>query len=248
MTLRLIPAGRFIIGSPPWEEHHSSDEGPQHEVNVKKPFYVGIYPVTQREFEAVMGRNPSSFTRAKGGGPDHPVTGVSWEDAVEFCTKLSRLPAEKEAGRLYQLPTEAEWEYACRAGTSTPFSFGESLSAKQGNFNGGFPYGKARTGPFVGRTTPVGSYPANGFGLYDMHGNVWEWCNGYYYDEEHYRTAPKREDGEGPGGGDPDPRVIRGGCWNSKGWKCRCADRYRVTAGGGYANMGLRVIWQLDLD
>jgi formylglycine-generating enzyme required for sulfatase activity len=233
MRLRLIPAGRFLMGSPPWEEHHSADEGPRHEVHIKNRFYAGVFPVTQGEYEAVTGRNPSRFARGRG-GPDHPAAGVTWEAAMAFCAWLSRLPEERRAGRVYQLPTEAEWEYACRAGTETPYAFGATLIPRLANIEG-----------HVGRTTPVGSYPPNGFGLHDMHGNVWEWCNGYYYDEEHYRTAPRPESDLIAGRG-PDPRVVRGGCWASKAAKCRSADRYRLTAGAGVANVGFRVVWRLE--
>jgi formylglycine-generating enzyme required for sulfatase activity len=243
MKLRLIAAGWFLMGSGPEEEGHSPDEGPRHRVHIKNPFYLGVYPVTQRQFEAVLGYNPSRFTPASGGGPDHPVEGVSWEQTMRFCAELSRLEAEKTAGRVYELPTEAEWEYACRAGTETPFSFGRILLS-EANFNGHYPYGTAWLGPFPGRTTPVSAFPPNAWGLYDMHGNVWEWCNGYYYDEEHLRSC--RRGSEGAGGERADPRVVRGGCWNSKGEKCRAADRYTIPGGSGYANLGFRVLGQVN--
>jgi formylglycine-generating enzyme required for sulfatase activity len=244
LALKLLPASSFLMGALPDEEHYSSDEGPQHRVQVKRPFYLGVYPVTQREFEVVMGYNPSAFRRGRGGGPDHPVTGISWEEAVDFCAKLSRLPVERRARRVYELPSEAQWEYACRAGTVTPFACGQALASRQANFNGFFPAGTAPKGPFLQRTTRVGSYPPNAWGFYDMHGNVWEWCNGYYYDDEHYRTAPRREEDDMPGGKPADPRVVRGGCWHSKGWRCRSADRYRCTPATGMEGMGLRVVWQ----
>jgi formylglycine-generating enzyme required for sulfatase activity len=247
MRLQPIPAGHFVMGSPPHEEHRSADEGPQHPVHIKQPFLIGVFPVTQQEFEVVMAFNHSPLKQGQGGGPEHPVAGVSWKTALEFCTRLSRLPAERRAGRIYQLPTEAEWEYACRAGTTTPFAFGPSLSARQANFNGSFAYGEAGPGPFLARTTRVGSYAPNDWGLFDMHGNVWEWCNGYYYDDEHYRTCPRRPDDDFlPGGQPADPRVVRGGSWNSKGWKCRSADRYRVTPGTGTGTIGFRVFCSLS--
>ena len=190
----------------------------QHEVSITKPFYLGVYVVTQAEYEKVMGNNPSWFS-AKGDGKDKvkdmdtgqfPVEKVSWDDAVAFCKKLSELPEEKKAGRVYRLPTEAEWEYACRAGTKTAFHYGDSLSSKQANFNGNFPYGGADKGPYLGRTAKVGSYAANAFGLYDMHGNVWEWCQDWY-DENYYKNSPK-EDPPGPAQG--LHRVVRGGGWD----------------------------------
>jgi formylglycine-generating enzyme required for sulfatase activity len=244
MELRPIPAGVFLMGSPLEEEHRSSDEGPQHPVHIKRPFYLGVYPVTQCEFEAVMGYNPSRFCRGRGGGLEHPVSGVSWEEAWRFCRRLSQLPAERRAGRLYRLPSEAEWEYACRAGTKTAFAFGATLSSQQANFNGNYPYGDAELGPFLRRTTRVGSYPPNAWGLFDMHGNVWEWCDGYYYDEEHYRTCPRRPEDDRPGGKPADPRVVRGGSWNSRGWRCRCADRYRCTPATGTETIGFRVLME----
>src|SRR5262249_40582503 len=131
MELILVPAGRFLMGSPSTEEGHSSDEGPPHEVHIARPFYLGIYPVTQHEYELVMNRNPSRFGPESGGGPEHPVERVTWEEADAFCRRLSSLPLEKRARRVYELPTEAEWEYACRAGTTAPFAFGDALSSEQ---------------------------------------------------------------------------------------------------------------------
>jgi formylglycine-generating enzyme required for sulfatase activity len=238
MKLKLVPAGTFLMGSPPEEEHHSSDEGPRHSVHIKRSFYLGVYPVTQSEYEVVTGLRPAR----RSGGPEHPVCGVSWEEAMRFCALLSDLSVEKRARRCYQLPSEAEWEYACRAGTTTAFAFGDNLSSTAANFDGRFPYGAATWGPFVRGTTRVGSYPPNGWGLHDMHGNVWEWCNGYYYDDEHYRTAPHREGDDKIGGKPADPRVIRGGCWNSKAWKCRSADRYRITGTTSTRTIGFRVL------
>src|SRR5262249_12470635 len=144
-------------------------EGPQHEVMLSHAFYLGATPVTQEQYQVVMGRNPSRFGAQAGGGPEHPVEMVMWDEAVEFCRRLGELPGEKDAGRKYRLPTEAEWEYACRAGTATPFSYGTGLSAAQANFDGTFPYGEGEMGAFVQRTTRVGGYAPNLFGLMDMH-------------------------------------------------------------------------------
>jgi formylglycine-generating enzyme required for sulfatase activity len=231
--MKLVPvrAGTFRMGSPADEAHHSADEGPPHMVRIKRPFYLGAYPVTRREFLAVLGYEP----RGPSGGLAHPVCGVSWEEAWAFCRALSRQPAERHTGRVYELPCEAEWEYACRAGTTTPFAFGEFLSADLANCNG------TRR-----RTTRVGNFPPNAWDLFDMHGNVWEWCDGYYYDEEHYRTAPRREEDDRPGGKPADPRVVRGGCWKSPAWRCRSADRYRCTPGAGYGAVGFRVLCRLQ--
>jgi formylglycine-generating enzyme required for sulfatase activity len=232
MELVLIPAGRFLMGSPPNEKDRRSDEQ-QHEVEITRPFYLGVYQVTQEEYERIMGRNPSYFS-ATGGGKDQvkgldtrrfPVENVSWDDAVAFCRKLSELPAEKAAGRAYRLPTEAEWEYACRGGApfQHPFHFGPSLSPEQANFDGNFPYGDAPKGPYLQRTTTVGSYPANAFGLHDMHGNVWEWCADWY-DADYYQNSP----GQDPLGPPlASGRVLRGGGWYDHGRICRSAYRLR---------------------
>ena len=160
MRFVLIPAGKFLMGSPESEADCDDDEGPQHEAEITRPFFLGVYPVTQEQYKKAMGKNPSYFTRRKGGGAKHPVEQVSWEDAVEFCRKLSARAEEKAFGRPYRLPTEAEWEYSCRGGatSSLPFFFGGSLSSTQANFNGNYPYGGAAQGPSLQRTTAVGSY------------------------------------------------------------------------------------------
>jgi formylglycine-generating enzyme required for sulfatase activity len=181
MKLVFIPAGKFTMGSPNDEANRSADEQ-QHEVAITREFYLGVYEVTQEEYETVMGQNPSWFC-AGGDGKERvagldtrrfPVENVSWEDAVEFCRKLSARAAETKAGRAYRLPTEAEWEYACRGGarSSEPFHFGAALSSTQANFDGNLPYGGAAKGPYMGRTCRVGSYQPNGFGLYDLHGEL----------------------------------------------------------------------------
>jgi formylglycine-generating enzyme required for sulfatase activity len=238
MKLRLIPAGTFRMGSPATELDRSDDEVPPHDVAITRPFFMGVYEVTQREYEAVMGYNPARFSAVNGGGPDHPVEQVSWEDADAFCRRLSDKQAEKLAGRVYRLPTEAEWEYACRAGTSTPFHFGSTLSSAQANFDGNFPYGGTRVGTYAERTAKVGSYAPNAFGLYDMHGNVWEWCSDRY-DANYYRTSSKNDPAGPPDGG---RRVHRGGSWYSKGRKCRSAYREHGQPDDRYDNIGFRVV------
>jgi len=221
MQLALIPAGTFLMGAPSGETGHFPNETPQHEVTLTRPFYLGLYPVTQRDYETVMGTNPSLFGTGHNGEVNHPVEQVSLEDAVRFCEELSARPEEHVAGRVYRLPTEAEWEHACRAGTTTPFSWGSTASSTQANFSGQNSYGGAPTGPYLERTTPVGSYPPNAFGLYDMHGNVWEWCNDWY-DKNYYENSP-REDPPGPPAG--DVHVLRGGSWYIVGRGIRCAER-----------------------
>jgi formylglycine-generating enzyme required for sulfatase activity/serine/threonine protein kinase len=166
MKLARIPAGKFLMGSPENEPGRQANDGQQHEVTITKPFHIGVYEVTQAEYEKVTGMNPSKFNKQNGGGPDHPVEMVSWDDAVAFCKKLSELPEEKKAGRVYRLPTEAEWEYACRAGTRTAYSFGDDANklGDHGWFNGNA----------LGKTHPVGQKRPNPWGLFDMHGNVGE--------------------------------------------------------------------------
>ena len=175
MKLVLVPKGTFMMGSPESEEGRQKDET-QHEVTISKDYYLGVYEVTQAQYEKVMGKNPSYFQGAKVGNEnaDLPVENVSWDDTVEFCKKLSDLPEETKAGRLYRLPTEAEWEYACRAGSKTIYSFDdeEGLLHEYGWFDRNS----------SDRTHTVGLLEPNAWGLYDVHGNVWEWCSDRYGD------------------------------------------------------------------
>ena len=215
-----IRPGTFMMGSPSGEVDRESDEK-QHEVTLTQGFWLGKYEVTQEEWEDVMGNNPSHFTAF---GKRAPVEQVSWEDAKAFCQKLNE--REEKAGRLpggykYSLPTEAQWEYACRAGTKTPFAFGNSLSSKQANFDGNYPYGGASKGPYLDKTVAVGSYSPNAWGLYDMHGNVWEWCEDSYGD---YPSGPVTNP-VGPASG--SLRVDRGGSWDNYAKYCRSAIRLR---------------------
>lgn len=237
MELVLIPAGTFQMGSPESEVERTSDENPQHVVRLSESFYLGVHSVTQQQFQQVMKRNPSRFKASNGGGPRHPVEHVSWDDAVAFCDKLSQRLAERKAGRVYRLPTEAEWEYACRAGTASVFFWGDTACSLQANFDGNLPYGDAPTGPDLQKTSPVGAYPPNAFGLHDMHGNVWEWCNDWYR-ERYYRKCA-RENPKGPRNG--SYRVLRGGSWNYRGGYTRSADRGRLPPSYRDAHMGFRV-------
>jgi uncharacterized protein (TIGR02996 family) len=244
MQFALIPAGTFLMGSPEDEEGREEDEGPQHEVTLSRPFWLRVHPVTQAQYEQVMGTNPSWFSSQGPGNAkvekqdtrSFPVEQVSWEDAAAFCRTLSERAAEQEHRRVYRLPTEAEWEYACRGGiSSTPFSFGHSPSLTQANFDGTDPGGGAAAGPSPRRPTPVGSYPPNAFGLFDMHGNVWEWCADR--DEPYPYGAITDPTGRSKG----SCRVIRGGAWSHSGWNCRAAARSRCEPARRDCDLGFRV-------
>jgi formylglycine-generating enzyme required for sulfatase activity/serine/threonine protein kinase len=237
MRLVLIRPGRFLMGSADGEPNRGNDEGPQHEVEITRPYYLGICQVTQREFEAVTGKNPSFFHPRNGGSPEHPVEQVTWDEAADFCRRLSALPAERGAGRLYRLPTEAEWEYACRAGTTTPFWWGSSATATQANFDGNNPYGGAPKGVYLQRTTKVGSYPGSPWGLFDLHGNVWEWTADWA--DPGYYARGERKDPPGPAQG--TARVLRGGSWGAYGYSCRCSSRKWIEPGSRLNYVGFRV-------
>jgi len=210
-----IPGGTFLMGSPEDELDRGNSEGPQHVVTVPT-FFLAKFPVTQAQYVAVMGENPARF---RDNGDNRPVEQVFWDDAVAFCQKLS-----EQTGRTYRLPSEAEWEYACRAGTTTPFHFGETITTDLANYNGKLTYGDRPKGEYREETTAVGSLAnANAFGLYDMHGNVWEWCQDVWHSS--YEGAPT--DGSAwLEGGNQGLRVLRGGSWIDLPRDCRSANRY----------------------
>jgi formylglycine-generating enzyme required for sulfatase activity len=254
MKLARIPAGKFLMGSPPAEKERDPGEL-QHEVTITRPFYLGVHEVTQAEYDKVLGkpRNPwnsgAHFSAANGGGPDYPMENVKWSQAVEFCKRLSESAEEKRAGHKYRLPTEAEWEYACRAGTTTPFHYGDALSSEQANFNGNYPYGGAAKGPYLRKTAKVGSYKPNAWGLFDMHGNVAEWCSDFY-DPDYYKNSPKADPAGPEKGALPTDyndfyRVIRGGCWLDEARGCRSAYRFRAMPHDPYRLIGFRVVCEV---
>ena len=223
------------MGSAPGEMGHQANEEPVHSVTITRPFYLGAFLVTQSQYEHVMGRNPSFFTKARGGGPDHPVDTVSWNDAVKFCDRLSEMPDEEAKGRSYRLPTEAEWEYACRAGTATPFAFGDRITTKTAHFATGLAFDKSGG---VARTAPVGSMPPNAFGLYDMHGNLQEWVNDWY-GAYYYQDSPAADP---PGPATGTDKVIRGGSYMMFGTDLRSASRKFAKPGVMNSTIGLRVV------
>ena len=226
MKLVLIPEGVFMMGSPNSESKRHGDEGPVLFALISRPFYMSTTEVTQAQYQAVTGQNPSYFK-----GATLPVEQVSWDDAVAFCQKLST-----RAGRTVDLPTEAQWEYACRAGTDTPFNTGETISADQANYNADVTYGNGRQGVYREKTTPVGNFAANAFGLYDMHGNVCEWCFDWY---GRYVIADA-DDRQGPPSG--RFRILRGGCWSYYPENCRSATRKEDYPRRRYEYFGFRVV------
>jgi formylglycine-generating enzyme required for sulfatase activity len=241
-----IPEGSFMMGSPEAEEGDDKSESPQHHVTVKS-FLMGKYPVTQAQWQAVaalpqinrkLKPDPSMFK-----GANRPVEQVSWLDAVEFCDRLSQ-----HTSKPYRLPSEAEWEYACRAGTITPFHFGETITTDLANYDGNYTYGAGSKGVYRQETTPVGSFGvANAFGLYDMHGNVWEWCADHWH--SNYEGAPNDgsawvdEEHNDNKNYSRNYRLLRGGSWDSYPRYCRSAIRSNYVAPDlDYINIGFRIV------
>jgi sulfatase modifying factor 1 len=225
-----IPPGTFLMGSPKEEEGREDNET-QHKVTLSKGFYMGVSLVTQEQWQAVMGNNPSEFEGEK----NLPVERVSWDMCQEFIKKLR----DKDK-KFYRLPTEAEWEYSCRAGTTTPFHFGETISTQQANYDGNFVYGNGNKGVFREKTMPVNTFPGNAWGLHDMHGNVWEWC------QDWHSNYPKNDvvDPQGPGKG--EGRVLRGGGWYENPRRCRSAYRDWYIPNHRNYNCGLRVCFFVE--
>ena len=241
-----IPAGKFQMGAPESEVGSRIDERPVHEVEISRGFWLGEFEVTQQEYERVVGTNPSYFSKTGQGAKKveglatdrFPVEQVSWDEATKYCQLLSALPEEVAAGRTYRLPTEAEWQYSCRAGKDTPFSFGKALGSNDANINGNFPYGGAPRGPFLGRTVQVGSYQPNSFGVYDMHGNVAE-MTADWYGRSYFAQSPTA-DPKGPEKG--ADRVVLGGSWGTDAARCRAAFRRSNATSGKAYFFGFRIV------
>ncbi len=253
MRFVLISPGTFMMGSrdsasevarrcamPNAQAGWFYDEHPRHKVTLSGAFYMSIHEVTQGCYEAVTspkpGKDAKKFTDGYPDafkGANNPAVNVSWDSAQKFCKTLSALDAEK--GREYYLPTEAQWEYACRAGTETPFCFGETISTDQANYHGDYTYGDGRKGEYREKPLPVGSLAANAWGLYDMHGNVSEWCADRY---GKYGSAAE-SDPKGPEEG--NRRVLRGASWRSYPGACRCAFRLGGQGRSSSYNVGFRV-------
>ena len=232
-----IPGGKFMMGSPTSKPERDDSETPQHPREIA-PFFIGKFTITQAQWRAIaalpkiyldLDPNPAHYQTE-----NRPVEQISWYDATEFCARLS-----KKTGRNYRLPSEAEWEYACRAGTTTPFHFGETINPELANYNGDYTFRDGPKGSDRGLTMPVGSFGvANNFGLYDMHGNIWEWCADPWH--KNYQDAP--DDGRiWEMGGDRTRRILRGGSWNYWPRYCQSAVRFRSAPSIRYLSLGFRV-------
>ncbi len=235
----LIYPGRYLMGSPEGENGRHDWEGPQHWVEIRKPFYLSKYPITQAQYQEVMGVNPSKYSRPPWYHPDNPVESVTWYDAVHFCESLSIIRKEVEECRSYRLPTEAEWEYACRAGTSTTFAFGDSVTPREVFYYAVNPHPNRRD-PSTVRDKPckVGFSPANSWGLHDMHGLILEWCEDFW-SPSFYKDSPEI-DPKGPATG--KYRVVRGGSFCQFSSECRSAARMGHDPNKGTESLGFRIL------
>ncbi len=237
----VVPAGTFLMGSPESEPDRWADEGPRHKVSIRRPFAIGVTEVTFDEWDACVdggGCNGYPADDEGWGRGERPVVRVSWADAQAYAAWLSA-----ETGEAYRLPSEAEWEYAARAGTTTPFHFGATISTELANYDGSRAYGSGEPGEFRQQTVPVGSFPANDFGLHDVHGNVQEWVEDCW-NASGYEGAPT--DGSAWTSGDCDQRVLRGGSGLSDPFKVRAAFRYRHVADSRSYFNGFRMARDLN--
>ena len=249
LEMALIPKGKFTIGSPNSEKNRGSNESPQHEVNFPQDFYMGRYAVTQAQWLAVMGKFTDEFNKSADGklkGDNRPMIYVSWHEVREFCKRLTAtLPANRGT---YRLPTEAEWEYACRAGTTTPFHFGETITPSLVNYDGNNPYANAPKGEYRKQTVDVNSFSPNAWALHQMHGNVWEWCLDEYDDSYSKKSSNLKNNGSEPYGdmnvndNDTRYRLLRGGSWFDYAWDCRAAVRFGNDARNQSNGFGFRLL------
>ncbi|MFA5785149.1 MAG: formylglycine-generating enzyme family protein [Phycisphaerae bacterium] len=233
MEFVLIPAGEFYMGSPSNEAWRESIEGPVHYVKISKPFYMGKYEVTQKQYESVVGPNPKTEFK----GDEQPIENVEWYQAVTFCNAVSN-----KIGAKVRLPSEAEWEYACRAGTQTAFNTGEIINPDQANYDCDRSYKGSRTTSPPGRTCKVGSYPPNAFGLYDMHGNVSEWCQDIFKNDYYKKSPTTNPCNDGLKGS----RIVRGGAWCHSPVMLRSAERSKRIQGADRKFLGFRVVMEAE--
>ncbi|MCE9567743.1 MAG: SUMF1/EgtB/PvdO family nonheme iron enzyme [Planctomycetes bacterium] len=227
MTFSFIPPGSFLMGK---NDHHSNK--PVHKVTLTRGFFLGIYPVTQTQWEALINSDPSEFK-----GPNRPVEQVSWDDCQKFCDEFAK--CLKGRGRV-RLPTEAEWEWACRAGTTSEYHFGDVINTDLANYNGRDSWNDSPKGKNREETTEVGSFPLNLWGLYDMHGNVWDWCSDWYGE---YAAGDQTDP---QGNSDRYSHVLRGGCYHGIGLFCQAAYRMPNEFGHGFSGSGVRVVLHQD--
>jgi formylglycine-generating enzyme required for sulfatase activity len=241
LEMVMIPGGKFWMGSPETEAERDPNEGPRHLVAIAS-FSLSQFPITQAQWRIVASwpkvKRSLSLYPADFEGDDRPVEQVTWYDCMEFCARLSQY-----TGQTYRLPSEAEWEYACRAGTTTPFHCGDTLAPDLANYDGNFVYGEGATGAYRQQTTSIRSFRyANPFGLFDMHGNVWEWCLDSWHDS--YQEAPV--DGRAWEDLDQPYHVLRGGAWYCLPGLCRSAQRHWNQPDTGGSGIGFRVVCEID--
>jgi len=248
IEMKWCPDGYFRMGSPPDEPERRPDET-QVDVKIDHGFWIMKYEVTQGQWTRMMGKLPGALTA--GTGNDFPVYNVNYAEAEAFCKKLTtqwHSSGEFPAMWAARLPSEAQWEYACRAGTKTATAFGNQLSSTQANFKGDFPYNGAEKGPTLGRVARVGSYPPNAWGIHDMHGNVFEWCRDWYHSTLPGGTDPDLSSARSTAARNTDgtvSRVRRGGCWSDEGWACRSAFRLKYEPERRADHIGFRVVAML---